>query len=103
MPWQSSDSPSRVFGFRVRYDDGEDLYVPFLPPSLSGIDEVEPVVFQAEPNFYIDDSFPATPVVRRIDNPDLTWWPLGKAIQLGLAHTGKEWTSEVPGRSAVAR
>jgi hypothetical protein len=87
-----------VFGFRIRYDDDDaDLYVPFLPPSLSGAVEVEPVVFTAEPPFYVDDTFPATPVVRRKDSPEDVWWPLGKAIQLGLAATGKEWTSEVPG------
>ena len=101
--WQASDSRSRVFGFRIRWDDGDDMYVPFLPPSLAGAVEVEPVVFQAEPQFYIDDTFPATPVVRRIDSPDVAWWPLGKAIQLGLAHTGKEWTSEVPGATAEPR
>lgn len=81
-----------VFGFRLQYREGVD-YVPFLPPSLAGAVSVEPVVFTAEPPFYVDDSFPAYPVVRRTDAPEDVWWPLDKAIELGIARTSKEWTA----------
>lgn len=88
-----------LFGFRVRYSDGMEVYTPFLPAgTLAEATEVEPVVFTAKPPFCIDDRSPSNLVVRRDNAPEDVWWHLTQAIQLGLAATAKEWTREVPGR-----
>lgn len=86
---------TRLFGFRVRYSDGGEVYMTFLPAGiLAGAAEVEPVVFTAKSPFCLDDSSPSHPVVRRDGAAEDVWWHLTQAIQLGLAGTAKEWTRD---------
>lgn len=86
-----------LFGFRIRYRDGLEIYSPFLPAGAQAeATEVEPVVFTAKPPFCIDDRQPANLVVRRENAPIDVWWPLTQAIQLGIASTAKGWVREVP-------
>jgi hypothetical protein len=85
-----------LFGYRVRYTDGLEIFSPFLPEVVTDASEIEPVVFGAKAPFYIDDRFPNNLVVRREGAPEDVWWPLTQAIQLGLATTTQEWHREVP-------